>query len=288
MKKSLSILGSALLVLSTLSGCTDAEAKLSDSNTVIMTIGNTKVTKGQVYTTLYANYGATLAVTNAKHVIAEDLIETTDEMTEQAETLIESYKSYYGDAFTTMLETSNMTEDEYKESYITSVKTGQLTDLYIEDNFDVLVEEYAPVQATVLSFSDTDNANSALSALKDGTMTASEAASEYDSNTSGDSEVITIEDTSSYDTEALALIRSLTPDDGWSQVTSSSSDTVYLIHVDSNDATEFKDEFIASIDALDDVKDDAITYYFTKYNFHIYDINLYTSISNDYPEAIVQ
>ena len=133
-----------------------------------------------------------------------------------------------------------MTEDYYKDTYITSLQTAELTNKYIDEEYDALVLEYTPVKATILSFSEEDKADNALSALKDGSLSAAEAAKNYDSNKSGDSEIVTINSTS-YDAEALAVIRSNKPDDGWAKVNSSSSGKTYLIHVDETDANNFKD-----------------------------------------------
>lgn len=285
--KNIVLLASSLLALSTITGCKDATASLKDKSTVIMKVGNTAITKGEVYSTLFSSYGYTQAVTDAKHVIANNEIEVTDDMKEQADSIVEMYKSYYGDQFTSMLEANNLTEDEYKEKYITSLQTSELTNKYIDDEFDALVLEYTPVKATILSFTEEDKADEALTALTDGSMTASEAATEYESSKDGSSEIITI-NTTDYDSEALALVRSNTSDDGWAKVTSSSSGTTYLIHVDDKDANNFKDDFKDSINSTDAVEDDAITYFFKKYNFHVYDINLYNAISENNPEALVQ
>ncbi len=285
--KNIVLLASSLLALSTITGCKDATASLKDKSTVIMKVGNTAITKGEVYSTLFSSYGYTQAVTDAKQVIANSEIEVTDDMKEQADSIVEMYKSYYGDQFTSMLESNNLTEDEYKEKYITSLQTAELTNKYIDDEFDALVLEYTPVKATILSFTEEDKADSALSALNDGSMTASEAATEYESSKDGSSEIITI-NTTDYDSEALALVRSNSSDDGWAKVTSSSSGTTYLIHVDDTDANNFKDDFKSSISSTDAVKNDATTYFFKKYNFHVYDINLYNAIEENNPEALVQ
>ena len=285
--KNIVLLASSLLALSTITGCSDATASLKDKSTVVMKVGKTAITKGEVYSTLFASYGYTQAVTDAKHIIANNEIEITDDMKEQADSIVEMYKNYYGDQFTSMLESNNMTEDDYKDTYITSLQTAELTNKYIDEEYDALVLEYTPVKATILSFSEEDKADSTLSALKDGSLSAAEAAKNYDSNKSGDSEIVTINSTS-YDAEALAVIRSNKPDDGWAKVNSSSSGTTYLIHVDETDANNFKDEFKSSISSTDAVKKNAITYFFKKYNFTVYDINLYNALEENNPEALVQ
>ena len=95
--KNIVLLASSLLALSTITGCSDATASLKDKSTVVMKVGKTAITKGEVYSTLFASYGYTQAVTDAKHIIANNEIEITDEMKEQADSIVEMYKNYYGD-----------------------------------------------------------------------------------------------------------------------------------------------------------------------------------------------
>ena len=177
----------AAVLMGTLSGCSDAQAKLKDSSTVLITVGSKNITKGDVYSILNSTYGTSTAITNANNIIAAAEIETTDDMRKQAEETLENYKSLYGDMFITYLEQTGMTEEEYKEQLILSLQAEQLTLNYINENYESLCTAYTPVKATLLEFESSEDANAALSELKDGKATAAEAASAHNSSSTGTS-----------------------------------------------------------------------------------------------------
>ena len=64
-------------------------------------------------------------------------------MKKDAESTLESYKSYYGDTFTTYLEQMGITDTEYMEDYlIPSLQAAELSSKYIEENFDKIAAMY--------------------------------------------------------------------------------------------------------------------------------------------------
>ena len=148
MKKFTAMMAAAVLA-GTLAGCSDAQAKLKDSNTVLITIGNKNITKGDVYSILNSTYGASTAVTNGNKIIAAAEVEATDEMKKQAEETLENYKSVYGDTFTTYLEQTGMTEEEYtdrlkmtEERYL-NLDFKPISDLIAIDYSKVDLSKYA-------------------------------------------------------------------------------------------------------------------------------------------------
>lgn len=287
MKKLTAILASGFMLVS-LTGCSDAKAKLKDSSDVVMTIGNTKVTKGQIYETMFNSAAESTAINDAKNAIAAQEIEITDDMRSSAESTLSYYTSMYGSTFTSYLESSGMTEDDYvNDVLIPAQQADELVNKYIEENFDSLCDYYNPIQATVLSFTTEDDANAALSELKDGTSTAAEAASSNNSSSSGKPEIITI-NTTSYDSTVLSVLRSASPDDGWTMLPGSSEDTYYVVRVESNTPEDYKDDVISALSAITAVQDDSNTYWFRKYNFHVYDIDLYNAIESADSKYLVQ
>lgn len=286
MKKSNLILASVMGLL--LAGCTDATAKLPDSSTALITIGKKDITKGDVYSLLNGGYGAQTAINNANKVIASNEIEVTDEMKETAQSTLDSYKSMYGDTFTSYLEQANMTEEDYINDYlIPSQQAEKLTSKYIEEEFDELCDSYKVVKATVLEFSSQDEANAALSALKDGSKTASEAASENNSTSSGTSTVYTLS-SSDLNSTVRTVITSASPDDGWTMIPEDDGATYAVVKVDDNDPNNYKDEAITALSSEDNISSAATTYFFKKYNFHIYDKVVYDGVEANYPDNLVQ
>ncbi len=287
MKKINTVFASALLV-SVLAGCTDATAKLPDSSTPLFSVGSKTVTKGDVYAAMAGSNGASQAVNDVNRLIAQAEVELTDEMKTQAEESLSSYKTYYGDTFTKHLEQIGMSEQEYLENYlIPSLQAEQLTPKYITENYDKVVADYAPVKATLLEFTSQDDANAALSELKDGSKDAATAAKDHNSASKGTSTIYTIESTD-LDSTVRTMLHSAVPDDGWFVVAETDGATFIVMRIDDNDPQNFKDEAVSTLQNVSAVANDATTYWFRKYNFHIYDKTLYDAVASDYPNNFVQ
>jgi hypothetical protein len=286
--KKINLLLASVLAVAPLAGCTDATAKISDAKTALFTVGKTNVTKGTVYTLMNSAAGATTAVNDANKTIAAAEVEVTDEMKTTAESTLASYKSLYGDTFTTYLQQQNMTEDEYVNDYlIPSQQAEKLTSKYLEDNFDEVCSSYQVVKATILEFTSKDDADAALAELKAGTKTAAEAASGHNSTSTGTSTVYTLESTD-VNSMVRTVINSGSPSDGWSEVPEDSASTFAVVKVDDNTPSNFKDEAITALSSISSVSTAATTYFFKKYNFHIYDITVYDGVKADHPDNLVQ
>ncbi len=271
-----------------LAGCKDATASLKDSSAAIMTVGSKTVTKGDVYNTLFYSIGSNTVQTNVMSTIAEQEIELTDDMKESAQSQIDVYRMMYGDQLDTFLKQMNITEEEYLNDYvIPDMRSAELVKKYTEENFDSLCSTYNPIKVIVLSFTSEEDASAALSSLKDGSATAAEAASANNSSSTGTEEIITIE-TLSYDSAALSVLRSASPDDGWAEVPSTDGATFYVLKVVSNTPSEFKEEALTTLSSIGEVNSESQEYYLRKYNFHVYDINLYNMLKNDAPEMLIQ
>ena len=285
MKKTKLIMASALLV--GLCGCTDAQAKLKDSSTAVMAVGSQNITKGEIYTVLSSAYGANAVINDAVSRICAAEVEVTDEMRTEAEGSLESMKALYDDSFLNYLESSGMSEEDYlNEVILPGLQADELPKRYIDENYDSLVEKYHPVLATVLDFTSEEDANKALSALRDGSKNAEEAAVDCNSTSSGLPAVYTIEDTT-YDAVVTGIIRNSSPDDGWAMVTGTDG-AFHILHVDNNDPATMKEAVTEKLAGLSAVSTDVMTYYFKKYGFHVYDKPLYDELKENYPGYLVQ
>lgn len=286
--KKINLILASVLVLAPLAGCTDAQAKLSDAKTPLFTIGKTSVTKGSLYSLMNSSAGATTAVNDANKTIASAEVEVTDEMKQTAQSTLASYKSLYGDTFTSYLAQQNMTEDEYVNNYlIPSQQAEKLTAKYIEEDFDEVCSSYQVVKATILEFTSQDDANAALAELKAGSKTPAEAASGHNSTSTGTSTVYTL---SSTDVNSMVrtVINSASPSDGWQLVPEDTANTYAVVKVDDNTPSNFKDDAITALSSISTVTSAATTYFFKKYNFVIYDKTVYDGVAADHPDNLVQ
>ena len=278
----------AVCAAAALTGCSDASAKLKDKNTALITIGNKTITKGDVFSSMEAMAGADTAVNDAMNTISAKEVEVTDEIKKQAKDTLKTYKSMYGDTFSTYLESTGMSEDDYMNEYlIPSLLAEQLNYKYVDEKWDDLVKMYKPVKATVLQFSSADDANAALSELKGGTADAATAAKSHNSTSDGSSKIYTNQ-SSDLDSMVRAALTSLTPDDGWTFATGSDGASFYALHTDDVDAENFRNDLTETFVNTQNVQNDAKTYYFKKYGFHIYDITIYNGVSEKYPDYLVQ
>ena len=209
-------------------------------------------------------------------------------MKEEALNQVQFYTMMYGDQFTQFLESMGLTEDTYAEKYILpNTLTSKLVEKYTEENFDSLCGSFDPLKAIVLSFTSEDDASAALSALKDGSVTPAEAAKDNNSSSSGSEEVITM-NTTTYDSAALSVLRSMSVDDGWTEVPSSDGATFYVLKLVSHDPAEFREDAVKAMSQISAVTDESNEHFLRKYNFHVYDINLYNGLKELNPNILVQ
>ncbi len=286
MKKMIKVLSAAVL-LGTMAGCTDAVAKFEQADEVLMKVGNITVTKGQMYNTLLAQSGADVIRNQGLKVIGDIEVEETEELRAAAQIDFDYYNALYGGTLEETLAQSGMTPESYMEVLIDGKQSDALIRKYIEENLDSYIEKLQPIMATVLSFNTEEDANAAMSALADGSKTLDDILAEGKTSSEGTTEVITI-NTTDYGTTVNTVLRGMTPDDGWTVITSAEKANVFVARVDDTDPQNFRQVLIDELDGQDEINDDALSHYFKKYNFHIYDKNVLDIVTNTYPEIVVQ
>ena len=269
----------AILSLLLLTGCTDAVAKLKDSNTVLFSVGSTNVTKGELYSFM-ASSGGSAAISDVSTKIAKKEIEVTDEMRKSAEETLEAYKSYYGDTFTKHLE-------YVEENLIASQLAAQLSNKYVELSFDSYANAYSPIKAIVINFPSKEDADAALSELKSDDSDVKAIIEAHNSTSSADPTVYTI-DSTVLDSVARTVLNSSSAEDGWVQVENSDGSTYTVLKVIDNVPANFKEEAIDAIANISTIQEQSTQYWFSKYNFHIYDKNVYDDVKANYSNYLVQ
>ncbi|MCI5723799.1 MAG: hypothetical protein MR283_07295 [Erysipelotrichaceae bacterium] len=286
-KKLAGFVGTVAL-LATLAGCSDAVAKLNDSSEVIFSVGNKTVTKGDVFTLMKQNAGATTVINDANKAIAIAEVEVTDEMKQSAQSSLDSYKSLYGDTFASYLKNNNLDEDTYLNDYlIPSLQAQELTKQYIDENFDSIVDTYKPVKATIITFNSQSDADAALADLKGGNTDFVAVAAAHNATTVPSSTLYTSESTD-LDGLARTIITSNSKDEDWTESPSSDGSSYFVIKVDEDDASKMKDEVVTAVQTVKQISADATTYFFKKHNFHIYDKTIYDAVKDQYPDNLVQ
>lgn len=283
MKKILLIIASALLLLT---GCQDAHATVNNPNEELVKVGDTSITKGEIYTNLLVNFGSYYVVADITEKVVNAEIETTDEIEKEVQEQIESNKSMYGENWEYFLNSYGYkTEEEFKNSIVLGLKLNELTKKYVYENWDELIVQYNPKKAIVLSFYDADSANAALVELKNG-VDSQEVATAYNSNSVGTPEIITSQ--SAYSSEVMSVINTASTSDDYAMIPSNDNLTTYIIKVLETDPNNIQDEIATTLSSYESIANESDAYYFKKYKFTIYDKTLYDNMVSSYSNYVVQ
>lgn len=297
MKHNFKIAVAALAALTLLAGCGDATATVSDKNSALITIGKTKVTKGDVYNQiLSADSGATV-ISDATKTILDSEVEVTDAMKKEAQDKVDSYKAQFGDSFELYLSyLGYKDETELYNSVVDNARMTALTDKYIDDNWDSLVTKYTPVKAKVIlleakNYASADAAykaaTAALQEIKDGADFAA-TATKYKSTDTLAKESLYTRETEDLDYNVLQFITTATGPTLSTVIANEDVSGYYIVQLTNINPMQFKDDFVSYLKGLSDTANTVYSYYFTKHGFVVYDITVYKQIQENYSNYLVQ
>ena len=163
------------------------------------------------------------------------------------------------------------------------------SDLYITDNYDEIKENYQIRKLRIFQTTDSNIAAEVQEKVKNGELTIEEAVNQYDSVTTtydGSEQILT--NASGLGSDIWENIMAVTEDNTLLDLYQYSSDlsNFYVIEVVSVDVP--LEEAQSTIEGLSTIADDAFAYYLDKYNFTVYDIDLYNGIQSQKASYIVQ
>lgn len=276
------------LSLATLTACSDAVTKVNKANDVLMKVGKNTITKGELYTSMKQAFGASTVNSMAIKQIAALEVPVNEEMKKAAKDTLNNYKKLYGDSFKSYLSNTKMTEDQYLNDYlIPSQQAQKLAEKYIQANYAEISKKYQPVQASVIIFKDEKKANEALTELKKANANIEEIAKKYNSTNKFIKKIFTL-DSKEVDSLVRNAIQSQKKELGWTLVKSSDGVTFNLVLIDSKDVNKLQKEITEHLKKDSSITADANTFYFKKYNFHVYDKVVYDALKADFPNIVIQ
>ncbi len=276
------------LSLATLTACSDAVTKVNKANDVLMKVGKNTITKGELYTSMKQAFGASTVNSMAIKQIAALEVPVNEEMKKAAKDTLNNYKKLYGDSFKSYLSNTKMTEEQYLNDYlIPSQQAQKLAEKYIQANYAEISKKYQPVQASVIIFKDEKKANEALTELKKANANIEEIAKKYNSTNKFIKKIFTL-DSKEVDSLVRNAIQSQKKELGWTLVKSSDGVTFNLVLIDSKDVNKLQKEITEHLKKDSSITADANTFYFKKYNFHVYDKVVYDALKADFPNIVIQ
>ena len=297
MNKTRRIIVLSLLAL-LLAGCSDASAKISNAKEVLFTIGDTKVTKGDMYDRMLADDAGATVIQKALSAVVAKEVETTDAIKAEAQKTFDTNKKAVEDAKLDWLEQLKSagfdSEEDYMNHCLDTAKQAHLVDQYIEENYDTLLAEHKPVKARMIFLSagnDTEAAiqkmNKALDRIEAGedfVLVAKETGSSEDRA----KEKIYLRSDSTIDYNVLAFLEQTSSPKVSDVITAKNSNGYYIVQITNTNASQLKDEFVETLKADEDFTDEVYGYYMKKYGFRIYDITVYNQIKENFPAYLVQ
>lgn len=281
MKKILLCLCALLL----LAGCSDAHAKLTDSDVVIVTVGDQNITKDNLFTTMKQMGSGYSAISSSTKIILENEVPVTDELRAEADASLELYRANYKESFPLVLQSNGFKDEEdfYNNSLLVSAQLNQLTTKYVNDNFDSLIKTYKPKKAVTLAFATEEDATAAKADLENG-IDGATVGSTYNSSIAGAERILTT--STELDENAKSHVLDATANGVSDVIIGTAADTYYVVNVIEFDPNNMKDEVIDVLASLDKMGTESDIFYFNKYGFKVYDRELYDNLAANYSDYL--
>lgn len=279
----------------TLVGCKDATAGVSDAKKALITVGDTSITKGDVYKVLKGNSGASTALSMATDAIYDmEGIKVNDEMKKRAEKefqeALKSSKQKEEDFLKNLKSYGFESKEDYIEQYYYSeYKQEALNKKYVNDKKKSVFNTYNPVKGRVLETTSKEKAEDALKAIQKGEDFESTAKKYGDTTTYNGKETVYISE-SGLPQSVFSQMVNVTKNGIISKVIEdTSSGKYYVAQVTEKDSSKFEKDAINTIlETSTSLKDTVLTYYLEKNKFTIYDIDVYNGIKSQNESYIVQ
>ncbi len=295
MKKATSLCFAAVM-LTTLFGCKDASADISNGSEVLLTVGSTKVTNDDIFRPLFLSGGFSQVNMAVSKIIFEKEVPINDEITKEAKKQLEEFKKSAGENLEAVLSQAGCKDiDEYYEKYIVpSVQNNKLAKKYLDANAADQLITYKPVKARIIACTSEGNAKQALSAVNGGESFEA-AAKQYGKTDTYNGKEIVVNQASQLPSPVWAKISVVTDKEAMiNEVIADTSDSekpmYYVVKVTNTKAAEeFKEEALQSIlDKSTTIKQEAMVHFLKEYNFHVYDIDIYNNYKSSNPDYLVQ
>jgi foldase protein PrsA len=290
MKKLLLSLISILAVISLTACGADSNAEISNPDETIITIGDTIITKEQVYTLMENENIVPIILNDVNEKIFDSKVILDDTTIAEIEDEFNQTIVDYGgeDIFEATLQQYGYPDIEtYKQELFNAAKASELVKAYAIENISNYQSEYSPKMIQTMGYSTQEDAQKALELLESG-KTFEEVAIEMEYTATIEAKLAT-----NYSTDIPAVIivaLTATSEPGVLPTTFANEDNTiyYIANVTDVDVTNFTDEFVEMLSSDSDISTEVIVSYYDSMNFHVYDQKLFTKFEAEYPNYLVQ
>jgi hypothetical protein len=285
MKKLLIIVLAAFMLV----GCYDKTTKISDPKTVLVTLDNKTITKGDIYDVMgkVEPYPAVVALTLSKRMILAKEVGITAEITAAATTELNAFlEKNKADVAKAITDAGYKDQtDIFNNKFIVEAQADALVSKYLTDTFTTIVSTYKPVKARLMEIEKKTDADLALKAIKEGESFDAVAKKYANDSYVSDSKIYY---TGSDLPELVATFLQAAHVPTLSDVMEDTDNELfYIVQVNVADANSIKEEIITTFTKDATFVELGLMGYYTSNKFKIYDRTLYDMIGVNYPDYII-
>ena len=293
--KKLSLIVCAFVMMLSLTGCKDAQANVTNGSDSLVTVDGTKITKNDINDLLKDSASAPIVMQMVQEEIyKKEGIKLDAKLKKEAKKAVDAMIEKNGGEEKVMAQLIQYgytsIEDYMEKSAYPIQMSNALLEKYANDNAKSLMEAYHPVKAIIIQTSTKENADKAIKALEKNEK-PSAIAKKYG------------KPSSVYKgKEDVYFLGGGLPEQVFSKIAATSKTGVineaiidetardyYAIKITNLDPNSYKDEAINHIiKGAGDLSSKMMKFYLEKYNFTIYDIDVYNAIKSTNEGFIVQ
>lgn len=276
MRKLLILLSLTLL----LTACSDAVAKITNPNGAVAQIGDTTITRGQLFEFMSNSDTSTIVINMAKNIIREARVGVTQEVRDLAQEDLDVMKGILKDDFLPGIKRLGfLSEEDYVErALIPLAQQNVMMRTYIEENFNAIVATFFPRRARIIEFTSEADAKRVLEAIKAGGNTE-ELGKGNTTSLDFFGQLATYHRDSNIPTQLKTFLREATGPTLTQEVISVNN-KFYIVEVIEAVPTRFKEDVITTLSAIQSLVDQMWLVEFRESGFAVYDINVFNAIQN--------
>ncbi|MFV0380946.1 MAG: hypothetical protein ACK5KR_01740 [Breznakia sp.] len=284
---------SCIAILLLASACGNATTQVTKEDKTLITVGDTKITKGNMYTMLSAQGSIAPIEKEMYKILVKKFLKENKETIAEAKENLATQKETYADKWESTLKSAGYkSEKAYYEDYLLNLNIARLTDLYIDKNFNDLIDKYQLRKVEIVAISDPQKTEAALKDAEEG-VEFTKVATTYGDTTTYDGNVKVYNSKSELPEVVWKNILDVEKDGKLVKkvLQDTTTSTYYLVKVVNTKAKDFKEDAITSLkDITSDtstqtpsstasselgIDDQAFAYFLKEADYSIHDVDIY-------------
>lgn len=257
-----------LLVGCSSSSSVSFSSEVSDGDKPVITIGDTKISKNEIYHSILEQYGSSEVLSLALTYIADQEVTDEDAIKAKVDEKIASTTENLTTSFDEFAKSKGLKdEQEYIDKIITvGVKQELLKNKYIEKNYDDLIKEYKVKYLKIITVDTESGALSLIDKVKEG----ADFDTVMNENSGSDVGIVTTK-SSSVDSKIIDKLDKFTKDGIYGKAIKTSESKYAVVYVYNSDKSKHKDDVITGLGAISEMSTKMESYYLKEYNFDVYE-----------------